>query len=91
MTIGEYGQVEKAMFWPAEEIIAAFKRVNDALGKENEIAEMRLFIHAMNYFYDHASMTQGDLDKNEMAEVCRLATKGLLMELGMMESEEKTT
>lgn len=85
MTIGEHNQVEEVSFWPADEIEAAFKRVNDALGKENEVEELRLFARTMNYFYEQANTGNVDLQEYEVAELCRLAQKGLYMELGITE------
>ena len=41
MKIGTHGEIEEVSFWPAEELNAAFKRVNAALGTPDELQEMR--------------------------------------------------
>ena len=83
MDIGEHGTAERVSFWPADEIAAAFERVNAATGGENEIEEMRLFVRAMNYFYEQASCINIEMSREETDEICRLAKKGLYMELGL--------
>ena len=88
MNIGTHGEVEEISFWPAEEIAAAFARVNAAMGKENEAEEMRLFVRTMNYFFEHANTAPSEIGDEEMSEFCRLAKKGLLAELGITAPEE---
>ena len=83
MNIDGNGQMLIVSFWPADEIAAAFTRVNAAINKPDELQEMRLFVRTMNYFYEQATETPGDVDDLEMAELCRLAKKGLIAELGL--------
>jgi hypothetical protein len=90
MTIDKTGDITAVSFWPADEIAAAFGRVNAALGKPDELQEMRLFVRVMNYFYEQASETQDGIGDDEMAEVCRLAKIGLYAEFGMTAPEGKT-
>jgi hypothetical protein len=92
MTINEGGGITAVSFWPADEIAAAFGRVNAALGKPDELQEMRLFVRVMNYFYEQASETQEyiNIDDDKMAEVCRLAKIGLYAEFGMASPEGET-
>jgi hypothetical protein len=91
MIIGENGQVTGLIFWPEDEITAAFERVNSAMGKENETEQMRLFIRTINYFYGQARETQDNspLQEDDVQELCRLAKKGLYAELGITAPEEK--
>jgi hypothetical protein len=81
------GGVTAVSFWPADEIAAAFGRVNAAQGKPDELEEMRLFVRVMNYFYGQANETQDFIEEEKMAEVCRLAKIGLYAELGMKKPE----
>ena len=87
MNISECGEVEGVIFWPSDEIAAAFERVNAAMGKENETKEMRFFIRTMNYFYEQAGYTTYSLCPDETAEVIRLAKAGLNAELGIPPEE----
>ena len=81
MKISAHGEVEQIAFGPSDEIATAFERVNAAIGKPDELPEMRLFIRTMNYFYKQASHTSVEMNQGEMNELCRLAKKGLIMEL----------
>lgn len=90
MQIGENGDMTTVSFWPADEIAAAFERVNAAAGTPEAVREMRLFVRVMNYFYEQATETSGDINGDEMAEICRLAKIGLIKELGMADPKEKT-
>jgi hypothetical protein len=91
MTIDKNGGVTAVSFWPADEIAAAFERVNSALGKPDELQEMRLFVRVMNYFYEQANETQDFIEEDDkIAEVCRLAKIGLYAELGITAPEGKT-
>ena len=90
MIITEYGQHAEVSFWPAEELDVAFKRVNAAMGKPEELEELRLFVRTMNYFYDQASLVeQVEINKEQTTEICRLAKIGLDMELGITAPEVK--
>lgn len=81
--VTENGVINTVSFWPADEIAAA-------LGKPEELRELRLFARTMNYFYEQASKETCDIGGNEMAELCRLAKKGLIAELGMVTPEGET-
>jgi hypothetical protein len=90
MTIKENGGITAVLFWPADEIAIAFGRVNAALGKPDELQEMRLFVRVMNYFFEQARETESEIRDDDMAEVCRLAKIGLYAEFGMAAPEGKT-
>jgi len=83
MKIGTHGEIEEVSFWPADEIAAAFKRVNAALDKPDELKEMRLFVQTMNYFYKRANICETETSAGMIEEVCRLANKALCLELGI--------
>ena len=87
MNISECGEAEGVILWPSDEIAVAFERVNAAMGKKNEIKEMRFFIRTMNYFYKQAGYTNYSLCPDEMAEVIHLAKIGLNAELGIPPEE----
>lgn len=77
----EHGMVTMLTFWPADDIKAAFNRVNAAKGTPNEIEELRLFVRTMNFFYDLSSETRGDISSDEIATLYDTAKKGLGIEL----------
>lgn len=83
------GMTTLIAFCPADEIDDAFKRVNAALGKPDELEELRLFVRVMNYFYEKAERDEDcEISTDGMEEVCRLAKKALNIELGITSKEE---
>jgi hypothetical protein len=88
MNIGIHGDIVEVSFWPADEIEAAFKRVNDAMGTPSEVEAMRLFVRSMNYFYEQSNTGDSEIQETEMKELCRLAKKALYAELGITEGEK---
>ena len=65
MKINKAGDYESVNFWPADEIEAAFTRVNAAMDKPNELEELRLFIRVMNYFYDKAILLDSETENDK--------------------------
>ena len=84
-----YAFYDQLCFWPADEIDAAFARVNAALGKPDELEELRLFVRVMNYWYGQADHVRDcDLAQEDIDEVCRLAKKALNLELGITDPRQ---
>lgn len=90
MNIDTDGSMKSVIFWPADEISAAFERLNAATGKPEETQEMRLFIRAMNYFYERSSVTSYSIGDEEIAEIYRLAGVGMSKELDMESPKRET-
>jgi hypothetical protein len=87
MKIGNNGETQFISFWPAKDIDAAFKSMKAAMGKKEEVQEMRAFIKRMFFYYEIASYVDGDLSPGEASSLYDFAIKGLNMEI---DAERKT-
>ena len=58
-------------FWPADEVIAALKRVNAARGTPDEVSANAAFVRVMNFLYGFAAVTSREQDFKEVDEWIR--------------------
>ena len=76
----EYQQIA---LWPAEDVDAAFERMNAALGKPEETQELKIFAKTMNFFYSFAEYMGGEIDPDHFDTLYNMAKKALHEELGI--------
>jgi hypothetical protein len=73
------GEIKQISFWPAEDIDAVFKRMNAAMGKSNEMEELRIFANAMNFFYELSTPMDGEYTSDEITRLYDLAKKNMVI------------
>lgn len=76
-------EFQQIALWPAEDIDAAFKRMNAAIGTPEEARELKIFAGQMNFFYSFAEYMNGEIDPEHFDTLYDMAKKSLYMELGI--------